>query len=90
MLILCLTKAIRLQPDNARAYASRADSRNSLKDYQGTIEDYQKAADLYLEQGNYEGLSECNRSSEDAAPEAPLVLKQRIQNTSNLDSASVL
>jgi tetratricopeptide (TPR) repeat protein len=46
-----LTQCIRLNPNNADGYDSRGINRYQLGDKQGAIGDLQKAANLYLEQG---------------------------------------
>jgi S1-C subfamily serine protease len=45
-------EAIRQKPDDPSFYLGRAAVRNSLKDNQGAIADYQKAADLYQALGD--------------------------------------
>jgi tetratricopeptide (TPR) repeat protein len=47
-------KAIALKPDYAEAYNNRGNDRSNPEDYQEAIADYQKAAELYQEQGNTE------------------------------------
>lgn len=56
--IQILTQAIRLEPGYASAYYSRASARESLEDYQGAIEDCQKATNLSLEQGDMKGYED--------------------------------
>jgi tetratricopeptide (TPR) repeat protein len=54
-------QALSLKPDYAGAYASRGRVRVALKDKKGAIEDYQKAAKLFLKEGNkrnYQGVQE--------------------------------
>jgi tetratricopeptide (TPR) repeat protein len=46
------TEAIKLKPDYAAAYIDRGFARRDLGDPKGAIADYQKAADLYKQQGN--------------------------------------
>jgi tetratricopeptide (TPR) repeat protein len=45
------TEAIRLNPDNAYAYFNRGKSRSELRDKQGAIADFQKAANIFQQQG---------------------------------------
>ena len=40
------TKAIKIDPSNARYYYFRASSKDELEDYQGAIDDYTKAIEL--------------------------------------------
>ncbi|MGB3757800.1 MAG: tetratricopeptide repeat protein [Rivularia sp. (in: cyanobacteria)] len=44
-------KAIQINPNYANAYNNRGVARASLKDKQGVIADFQKAAQLYQQQG---------------------------------------
>ncbi|MCY7384356.1 MAG: tetratricopeptide repeat protein [Microcoleus sp. CAN_BIN18] len=44
-------RAIQLNPNYADAYKNRGNLKSTLDDKQSAIEDYQKAADLYKQQG---------------------------------------
>ena len=46
------TQAIRLKDDRARAYDDRGAVRAELGDTQGALQDFQKAADLYQQEGS--------------------------------------
>ncbi|MEG5164196.1 tetratricopeptide repeat protein [Microcoleus sp. AT3-A2] len=45
-------RAIQLEPNNAMAYHNRGTFKSALDDKQSAIQDYQKAADLYKQQGD--------------------------------------
>jgi tetratricopeptide (TPR) repeat protein len=45
-------KSIEINPNLAQAYNNRGIARSALGDKEGAIEDFQKAVNLYKEQGN--------------------------------------
>src|ERR1035437_8962319 len=59
--IRLFTRIIEKYPNNSIAYSIRGTSRKNLGDYQGTIEDYNKAIELYPNAKTYNsrGVTKC-------------------------------
>ena len=49
-----LTEALKINPNYAEAYLNRGLARSDLGDSQGAVADFQKAADLFWQQGKWE------------------------------------
>ncbi|MEG4962927.1 MULTISPECIES: tetratricopeptide repeat protein [unclassified Microcoleus] len=61
-------RAIQLNPNYADAYKNRGNLKSTLEDKQSAIQDYQKAADLYKQQGKtsdeQDAVNQVNKLSE--------------------------
>ena len=64
------TQTIAIARDDARAYYDRGHARFELRDHQGAIEDYEKAAELFKQQGDTERYQETLNDIKELKPSA--------------------